>query len=84
MTEERQGLPILPFASQAEWESWLEANGPSSKGLWAKISKKGSPTTTIQYQELLDGALCFVVASDIGMYRSRFGTSFADFLFYFS
>ena len=38
----KQGLPILAFASQREWEAWLDAQHATSKGLWLKIAKKDS------------------------------------------
>jgi uncharacterized protein YdeI (YjbR/CyaY-like superfamily) len=40
--DEKQGLPIIQFASQQEWEAWLEAHHGTSKGLWLKIAKKES------------------------------------------
>ena len=57
--ESKDGLPVIAFATAAEWEAWLDANHASSKGLWAKIAKKGTGPTTTQYHELLDGALCY-------------------------
>ncbi|HEY0511658.1 MAG TPA: YdeI/OmpD-associated family protein [Thermoanaerobaculia bacterium] len=57
--EEKQGLPILPFASQKEWEEWLAEHHRTSKGLWLKIAKKGSEVGTVNYAEALDGALAY-------------------------
>lgn len=54
----KQGLPILAFASPADWEAWLKEHHGSSKGLWLKIAKKGSGETTVTYAEALDVALC--------------------------
>ena len=55
---DRQGLPILPFASKAAWSAWLAANHDTSKGLWLKIAKAGSGIDSVTYAESLDVALC--------------------------
>lgn len=52
-------LPIVPFESAAAWETWLEDHHRSSRGLWLKIAKKASGTTTVTYQEAVEMALCF-------------------------
>ena len=52
-------LPILPFASAAEWESWLEAEHARAPGVWLQIAKKDSGIATVTYAEALDVALCF-------------------------
>jgi uncharacterized protein YdeI (YjbR/CyaY-like superfamily) len=52
-------LPIIPFASQADWENWLEGNHSSSTGLWLKIAKKASGVPTVAFGEAIDVALCF-------------------------
>jgi uncharacterized protein YdeI (YjbR/CyaY-like superfamily) len=57
--EERQGLPVLSFASPSEWEEWLDGQHATSRGLWLKIAKKGAGIDTVSYAEALDGALCF-------------------------
>ncbi len=53
----QQGLPILSFPSQQEWEEWLGEHHRTSKGLWLKIAKKGSEVGTVNYAEALEGAL---------------------------
>jgi uncharacterized protein YdeI (YjbR/CyaY-like superfamily) len=55
---DRQGLPVLPFASQAAWSEWLAANHDTSKGLWLKIAKAGSGNDSVTYAEAVDAALC--------------------------
>jgi uncharacterized protein YdeI (YjbR/CyaY-like superfamily) len=58
--ETKQDLPVLPFSSQKEWESWLEKHHASAKGgLWLKIAKKDSGIPTVTYAEALDVALCY-------------------------
>lgn len=53
------GLPVLAFASPAEWRAWLAENHEASKGLWLKIAKKGSGIASVTYDEALDVALCY-------------------------
>jgi uncharacterized protein YdeI (YjbR/CyaY-like superfamily) len=52
------GLPQIAFASQVEWEAWLEDNHGSA-GVWIKMAKKGSGIDSVRYPEVLDSALCF-------------------------
>jgi uncharacterized protein YdeI (YjbR/CyaY-like superfamily) len=55
----KDGLPVIPFASTAAWEAWLEANHTGSTGLWLQIAKKASGIPTVTYAEALEVALCF-------------------------
>lgn len=57
--EELAGLPIELFASQDAWEHWLDTYHERLHGIWVKISKKASETTTVTYSEALDVALCY-------------------------
>jgi uncharacterized protein YdeI (YjbR/CyaY-like superfamily) len=52
-------LPVLPFASAAEWETWLEDNHAEAPGVWLKIAKKASGIATVNAAEAIDVALCF-------------------------
>src|SRR5215471_2824718 len=52
-------LPVLGFADQAAWESWLAQRHASSPGVWLKIAKKGSGATGVSYPEALEVALCY-------------------------
>ncbi len=52
-------LPVIPFASQALWEQWLEQNHSISKGIWLQMFKKGSGIASVVYAEALDVALCY-------------------------
>jgi uncharacterized protein YdeI (YjbR/CyaY-like superfamily) len=51
-------LPVKSFASQEEWESWLDANHTSAKGVWVKIAKKATGIPTVTHAEALESALC--------------------------
>lgn len=50
-------LPIMLFATGADWETWLAAQ-TDSKGLWLKIAKKSAGVSSVTYAEALDVALC--------------------------
>jgi uncharacterized protein YdeI (YjbR/CyaY-like superfamily) len=52
-------LPILPFASATQLETWLEEHHAGSEGLWVKIAKKDSGVASVTYAEALELALCF-------------------------
>jgi uncharacterized protein YdeI (YjbR/CyaY-like superfamily) len=54
----KTGLPILAFASNAQWEAWLEAQPTTSEGVWLKLAKAASGIPSISKQEAIDGALC--------------------------
>jgi uncharacterized protein YdeI (YjbR/CyaY-like superfamily) len=53
------GLPVISFATPAEWEAWLEQHHATSGGVWIKIAKKGSGIESVSHPEALDLALCF-------------------------
>jgi uncharacterized protein YdeI (YjbR/CyaY-like superfamily) len=55
----KSGLPIVPFASQRQWEAWLDEHHASAKGLWLKIAKKDTGIDTVTYAEAVDSALCY-------------------------
>ena len=52
-------LPILPFASAAAWEAWLEDEHARAAGVWLQLAKKDAGIATVTYAEALDAALCF-------------------------
>ena len=58
MPNTKTGLPVLAFASMAEWETWLEAQPTTSKGVWLKLAKAASGIPSVSKQEAIDGALC--------------------------
>ncbi|MEU6443295.1 YdeI/OmpD-associated family protein [Streptomyces sp. NPDC047046] len=51
--------PVLGFATQADWEKWLERNHSVAKGLWLRIPKKSSGLTGVDYATALESALCY-------------------------
>lgn len=52
-------LPTLTFASQADWEAWLEARHAEARGVWIKIAKKATGIASITHAEALESALCY-------------------------
>jgi uncharacterized protein YdeI (YjbR/CyaY-like superfamily) len=56
---ESRDLPVIGFASKAEFERWLEDHGTSSIGIWVKIAKKSTGLATVTYDEAVECALCF-------------------------
>jgi uncharacterized protein YdeI (YjbR/CyaY-like superfamily) len=57
--EDVGGLPVLFFATQSDWENWLDTHHRESKGVWLKIAKKDSRIISLSYAEALDEALCY-------------------------
>ena len=52
-------LPVLLFATQADWRAWLKASHTQPRGIWLKHAKKSSGKTSVSYLEALEEALCF-------------------------
>lgn len=50
--------PKLTFATQSEWEAWLEGNGSTSAGVWLRLAKKSAEQATVTYAQALESALC--------------------------
>jgi uncharacterized protein YdeI (YjbR/CyaY-like superfamily) len=71
-------LPLLAFATPAEFQRWLAKNHAKAQGLWLKIAKKDSRHTTVLYPEALEIALCYgwidgqKGAFDEHFYKQRF------------
>ena len=74
----KDGKPVLAFASQDEWEAWLDAEHATSDGVWVKFAKKGSGVETVVYAEALEVALCYgwidsqVMSLDKRFYLQKF------------
>jgi uncharacterized protein YdeI (YjbR/CyaY-like superfamily) len=52
-------LPTLEFASQADWEAWLDAQHTNARGVWIKIAKKATGIASVTHAEALECALCY-------------------------
>ncbi len=59
MEKGKDGLPIVPFQSEEDWEDWIEANHAATAGVWMKLAKKASGIPTISMGEAIDIAICF-------------------------
>ena len=53
------GWLVLPFATGAELEAWLDAHHADEPGLWVKFAKKGRGIPTVTFEEALEVAMCF-------------------------
>jgi uncharacterized protein YdeI (YjbR/CyaY-like superfamily) len=54
-----QVLPIAEFASQRDWEAWLEAEHARARGVWVRLAKKGAGVASVTHDEALETALCY-------------------------
>jgi uncharacterized protein YdeI (YjbR/CyaY-like superfamily) len=52
-------LPTLSFADARAWAKWLASNHSSSRGIWMKVAKKGSRSTSVTYPEAVEAALAW-------------------------
>ncbi len=52
-------LPTISFATQQDWEAWLNEHHTDTKGLWLKIAKKETGIPSVSYPEALESALCY-------------------------
>ena len=52
-------MELLAFASQDEFEAWMEANHATADGVWIKVAKKGTGVPSVHPPQALDVALCF-------------------------
>ncbi|GAA1433249.1 YdeI family protein [Streptomyces thermospinosisporus] len=53
------GEPVLAFATQEDWEKWLEEHHAEATGVWVKIPRKDSGLAGVGYATALESALCF-------------------------
>jgi uncharacterized protein YdeI (YjbR/CyaY-like superfamily) len=59
MSQVRKDLPVITFASDAEWDAWLRKNCADSKGLWVMFAKKGNDESSLTKTEAIRTALCW-------------------------
>jgi len=50
--------PTHTFATQSEWNAWLEGYGGASPGVWLRLAKKSAGQLTVTYAQALESALC--------------------------
>jgi uncharacterized protein YdeI (YjbR/CyaY-like superfamily) len=56
--EHRGGLPVLLLKDQGAFEDRISAEPRASKGMWLRLSKKGSGLVSLSKAEAIDVALC--------------------------
>lgn len=49
----------LWFECKGHWAAWLERNHANSSGVWLRLGKKRSKTSSVTYGEALEVALCY-------------------------
>lgn len=52
-------LSTLPFATQQDWEAWLDTHHADTAGVWLKLVKAGAGVPSITYAQALEVALCY-------------------------
>jgi uncharacterized protein YdeI (YjbR/CyaY-like superfamily) len=52
-------LPELAFASQADFEAWLEEHHATAPGVWIRVAKVRSGIPSITAAEAVESCLCF-------------------------
>ncbi|HSD55729.1 MAG TPA: YdeI/OmpD-associated family protein [Candidatus Saccharimonadales bacterium] len=50
---------VIFFATQDQWEAWLEQHHADTPGVWLKFAKKGSGIPSLNHDLALQVALCF-------------------------
>ena len=53
------GLSIMSFETQQDWERWLTEHHTDTVGIWLKIAKKETGIPSVSYSEALDSAICY-------------------------
>src|SRR5687767_15245901 len=53
------GLPVMLFETQADFEAWLDEHHASSSGAWLRLAKKASGLRSLSYDEAVEAGLCF-------------------------
>jgi uncharacterized protein YdeI (YjbR/CyaY-like superfamily) len=53
------GLPVMLFETQADFEAWLDEHHASSSGAWLRLAKKASGLRSLSYVEAVEAGLCF-------------------------
>jgi uncharacterized protein YdeI (YjbR/CyaY-like superfamily) len=70
---EHKGLPVLGFATQQTWNTWLGRNGKTSPGLWVKLAKKGAGVCSISKAEAIETAIAHGwIDGQLDKYDQRF------------
>lgn len=58
-TTPSDGLPVMLFETQTDFEAWLDEHHASSSGAWLRLAKKASGLRSLSYAEAVEAGLCF-------------------------
>jgi uncharacterized protein YdeI (YjbR/CyaY-like superfamily) len=53
------GLPVMLFETQADFEAWLDEHHASASGAWLRLAKKASGLRSLSYDQAVEAGLCF-------------------------
>jgi uncharacterized protein YdeI (YjbR/CyaY-like superfamily) len=53
------GLPVMLFETQADFEAWLDAHHASASGAWLRLAKKAAGLRSLSYDAAVEAGLCF-------------------------
>ncbi len=56
---EHKGLPMLAFATQAKFRTWLRRDHRQDEGVWVMFAKKNSGATTTSYEKAREEAIAW-------------------------
>ena len=59
MTAGPHGYELLEVDDRGAWRAWLEANHASEKGVWVVSPRKQADRSGLDYDALVEEALCF-------------------------
>ena len=59
MSTTARRYPTLSFANKAAWAAWLAKNHGASSGVWLRLAKKSSSSSSVTYAEAVEVALCY-------------------------
>jgi len=69
-------FPQIAFATQADFETWLEKHHATTPGAWVRLAKKASGIPSITPEEAVESCLCFGWID--GLRRSNDETTFVQ------
>jgi uncharacterized protein YdeI (YjbR/CyaY-like superfamily) len=56
---EKNGLPIIAFASGSEFAAWLQLHHADTPGVWVRMYKKHTGKPSVAWEEAVEAALCY-------------------------
>jgi uncharacterized protein YdeI (YjbR/CyaY-like superfamily) len=59
VTEQLDGVEVIPFADADAWAAWLAEHHAREEGVWLKLAKAGSGIPSVTSDEVVDVGLCW-------------------------